>query len=170
MAIAALFMQGASGVLNAVGSYRGGQAQDQAYQYGAAVARNNALVAEQNAKLIEAQGSESIYRAREETAQTIGLERAGFGASGVDVNRGSAGRTQEDTARVGAANELTIRNNVAREAYAHRVQAVNFENEAKADTVAGANALQAGKLGALTSLVSGASSTASKWVQFKAIS
>lgn len=35
---------------------------------------------------------------------------------------------------------------------------------------AGANALQAGKLAVITSLISGASSTGSKWVQWKTIS
>lgn len=79
-------------------------------------------------------------------------------------------RTQADTAKIGEIDAQTIRANAARAGYNYRVQNVNFENEATMKAMAGANAFEAGKLGAFASLVSGASSVGAKWAQFKQIS
>lgn len=68
MAVASLFMQAAGNVLGAYGSYKSGVAENEAAQYGAAVARNNAIVAENNAQLELARGNIMEQRARADRA------------------------------------------------------------------------------------------------------
>jgi hypothetical protein len=67
-----------------------------------------------------------IEAAREnlKTQQTIGALRAQQGASGVDVASGSSAAVRAGVAGVGAIDELTIRNNAARQAWGYTTQAI----------------------------------------------
>ena len=49
--------------------------------------------------------------------EMIGKQRTSFASQGVNVNTGSAATTQEQTGKISAANEMTIRNNAALEAW-----------------------------------------------------
>lgn len=70
-------------------------------------------------------GEKNAQLERQKTRQQIGAQRAAAGASGVDVNYGSAADVQADTAGQGAMNELTIRNNAWREAWGYKTQAIS---------------------------------------------
>jgi len=58
-----------------------------------------------------------------------------------------------------------IRSNAAKTAYNFNVESVQDRNQAQLYTMAGANAAQAGQISAQASLISGAGSVASKWLQ-----
>lgn len=153
-------MPQSSQLLSAFGSGTSAMAQYQSGAYTAQVARNNQVTANQNADLALFRGNEQASIAQQRTAQTIGMQRAGAGASGVDANSGSPVRAQEDTARIGAMDVETIRANAQRSAWGFRTQGENFANEAKMDEARG-------DMGAFASLIGGGSNFAEKWSKYK---
>lgn len=70
-----------------------------------------------NARDAVALGETAAHRHRAATRQLIGSQRAALAANGVSLDTGSALDVQTDSARMGALDEATIRNNAAREAW-----------------------------------------------------
>lgn len=153
-------MPQSSQLLSAFGSGASAMSNYESGAYQAQVARNNQAIAGQNADLATFRGNQEINNAQQRTAQTIGAQRAGAGASGVDVNSGSPLRAQEDTARIGDVDVQTIRANAARSAWGFRTQAGNFGNEAVLDSARGDEA-------AFSSLIGGGSNFADKWSKYR---
>lgn len=162
----ALAMMAVSAVMGAASKQQAADATKKAETYKAAVARNNEIVAEQNAKYAEQKGQAGEEVKRQKTAQMIGQERAHMGASGLTVESESGVRLYGDTAQMGEIDALTIRNNSAREAYGWRSQGVNYEAEARLDEMRAKQAEEAGNLGVMSSLMGGASQVSDKWSQF----
>ncbi len=113
-----------SSLFNAQASYNQGKYLDK-------VAKVNAGISDRAASDAIARGSLEADQQRDYTQQVIGGQRAGFAANGVDVNTGSAGIVQNDTAALGELDALTIINNAAREAYGYRVQAMDQRQQGK---------------------------------------
>lgn len=151
----------------ALGAVTTGGANADAAQYQAAVARNNQIIAEQNAQYATKAGDSQEANLRQKTAQTIGMQRAQMAANGVDIGSGSPLRLQEDTAKIGELDALTIRNNAARAAYGYRVQGSDFGSNAALLDKQAANARTAGGIGAFSSIVGGAGSVADKWLRWR---
>ena len=162
-------------------------------EYQAQVARNNKIIAQQNAMYERDVG--------EVTAQQLGMKQrwergqmeAQQGASGISVRGGSAERVRAGMIDVGMHEQAVTRANAAHVAYGYEVQATQFEAEAAihsttaemdrvqadmATTAAGltrqALPLQqaamdlsktAGTIGVLSSLTGAAGSVASKWMK-----
>jgi hypothetical protein len=147
------FLAGTGAVGAAIGDYNSGR-------YNAQVARNNKVIAEQNASLAIDKGNAAIQQMRQRTAQTIGTERAMQGASGFDVNSGSNARTQADTARIGATDAATIAQNAARSAWGFQVQGQNDQAQAGLDMAKGIN-------GGIQSLIGGGSNAADRWAKWQ---
>lgn len=152
---------------SAIGAVNQGRAQSQAAQYQAAVLRNNQAVAEWQARDAEARGRVAEQNQRMKTAQFTGAQRAAAGASGVDVNSGSAAGLQADAAMLGELDALTVRSNASREAWGHRVNAANMGANAGMLDVQAKQASQAGDWTAASSIIGGVSSLADKWLTFK---
>lgn len=91
----------------------------------------NAGYAELQAEDALARGKVEEKKARRQTEQVIGSQRAGLAGQGVDVNTGSALETQADAAYLGELDALTIRNNAAKEAWGYRVQATDLRERGK---------------------------------------
>jgi hypothetical protein len=112
-------------------------------------------VADTNARIADVQATDAITRGEKDanlvgrkTKEIVGAQRAALGASGVDVNSGSAVDVQSDTKARGAADELTIRNNAWREAWGYKVESQNA-------TKAGQYAQMAGENTARTTILTG---------------
>jgi len=125
---------------------------------------------EQNASVAEAQAADAIARGAQDTYQhragvrrLIGAQRAAIGASGVDLGTGSALDVQMDAARLGELDELTIRNNAAREAWGFKVEAANYRNQAILGKYAAKNQAQGLRNESWGTLLSGAASVASMY-------
>jgi hypothetical protein len=103
--------------------------QKRAGQYTAAVANQNASLAEKAAADAEARGRIEESRARARTNAAIGQAKAGAGASGVLVDTGSPLDALADMAYIGEQDALTIRRNAAMEAWGLRAQAGNMKAE-----------------------------------------
>lgn len=103
-------------------------------------------IGEFNAGVAGAQADDALVRGRRDerdfraqTKATIGSQRASLAAQGVEIDEGSALAIQEDTARQGELDAITIRNNAAREAWGFRVGAVDAGNRARIDRAEGRN-------------------------------
>ena len=162
-----MILTAASGAIAAKGAMNQGKAEQIGADYRAAVAGNNAILAEQGAKLEEGRGKIEEQQQREKTAQLVGAQRAGYGAAGLDIAGGTPARIQADTAQIGEVDALTVRNNSMRKAYAYRTQVTNFESESQFETAGGKYARSAADLQSFGSLVGAASSSSSKWAAFK---
>ena len=124
-------------------------ASDQNGKYLNKIAKQNAAVSEQAADDAMRTGDINADAKRIETRGIIGTQRAGFAANGIDVNTGSAGLVQDDTAQFGELDALTIMNNAAREAYGYKTQAVDQRQQGKL-------AKYKGKMDAIGSILGGA--------------
>lgn len=131
-----------SNLFNAYASYEQGKYLDE-------VAKVNAGISNRAAQDAITRGGIEADEQRKTTQQVIGAQRTGFAAGNIDVNTGSAGQIQNDTAALGELDALTIMNNAAREAYGYKVQAMDQRQQSKL-------AKYQGKMGAVGSILGGA--------------
>jgi hypothetical protein len=126
-------LMGALGLgLQTFGAAREVQAQNQAAEYNAAIARQNAYIQEENARLAEQRAADATRRGEIEekqhrlrVSQFIGEQRTSFAGSGVVVGSGSPLTNVQDTAAAGEYDALTIKHNAAMEAWGNTMQARN---------------------------------------------
>lgn len=140
------------GIFSAIGQQRQAQANANAANYNAAVARNAATYAQQAGE-IRAQASDRA------TAAAVGRARAVAAAGNLDVNFGSPLDIQAGNAAMGRFNSMTIRNNAAREAWGQNAQANLYDFE-------GQNDITAGNYAAAGSLIGAGTSVGDKWSQY----
>lgn len=130
-----------SSVVNAKASYDQGKYLDKVSKINAGISNRAAVDAEKR-------GSLDADTQRQYTQQIIGSQRSGYAGNGIDVNSGTAGIVQNDTAAMGELDALTIINNAAREAYGYRVQAMDQRQQGKL-------AKYQGKMAAIGSILGG---------------
>ena len=151
-------------ITSTLGAVNQAQGQKSAYEYQAAVNRNNAIQAGYQADDAIERGQEEERKTREKTRQLIGRQRSIFGAAGLQTDSGTPLLVQEDTAEIGELDALTVRNNSEREAHALRFRAENFEANARMNSFA-ADGISPGMAGA-TTLLAGAGNIAAKYQKF----
>ena len=154
-------------IAGGIGAYAQGHAASQAANYNAAMAIQNANIQKQNATIAGQSGSQQAGMQSLKTRATMGSERANEGASGVNVNSGSAIDTQASTHEIGMMDALQIRTNAAREAHGYRVKAVNEEAQSDLDKYQAKYDETAGQLNAGTTLLGSAQNTATNWEKYK---
>ena len=163
----------ASVAASAVGagvSYMGAQqqasAQSNADKYNAEVAANNQLMANQAAAVATEQGAVAQQQKANQEDVLLGQQKAGLAANGIDVGSGSAVDLLSDTKAYGELDQLTIRNNAAREAQGYTNQGISYANQAQVDEASSAATLQGGALKGASSLITGAGQVASQWYNY----
>lgn len=139
------------GTFSAIGAARSADAQAKMYRYQADVARINQEWAAQ-------QGGANAMQYGSKARQQEGAIKAAQGASGIDVNSGSAVGVQEGQRKTIEADNLTIRSNAARTAYGYGQQAEMYDTAA-------ANVKASKGLTVASSILGTATSVASKWLQ-----
>ena len=154
-------------ILGAMGQQQQGQAAAQMGQHNAAVARNNAILAQMQAVTAERIGGIKAAKEQLKARQLAGLQRAGAGARGVALGSGSIEDIISDTFGQGKLNAQTQRDIARRQALGFTTQAAGFEDQAGVALATGSNTASAFNLKATTTLLSGASSVASKWQDYK---
>ena len=150
----------ASGIVGGVSAYQQGKAQQAQAEYQAKVAEDNAKIAQQNASNARQEGIEESRMQRMKTIQAVSSQQASMAANGLDITQGTPLDVIEDTATMGELDALTTQYNAETKAQAYEQQANNFSNQANLDRIAGRNAMQAGKMTALSSGLNTISSTA----------
>jgi hypothetical protein len=151
-------------LLGAFGANQAGQANSAMYQYQAGIALMNENIARQNASYATAVGEVEAQQSGMQTRAQIGQTKATQGASGLDVNKGSAVDVRASEADIGAENQAITRASAARAAYGYNVEAAQDQAQATVDQMQAKQAAEAGKISALGSLLGGASSVSSKWL------
>jgi hypothetical protein len=176
------------------------QAQQQTYQsdvetYQAGVAEVNRQIAEQNASYARDVGEVSASQEGMKDRAALSSAKASQGASGLDVNTGSAVNVRESMVEMGQYNQAVIRSNAAKVAYNFDVTATQDAAQrdlhtyaAGQDKIQAANDMtaagltmeaiplqqqafalagSAGDISSIGSLLGAAGSVASKWSTFK---
>lgn len=166
MAAGSLAGSAAGAGISAYGSMMKGQAESSAARYQAAIAQNNATIALTHAQRQRDIGDLEVMAQGLKSSALIGKQTTIQAANGLDVAVGSPVDVRASTAELGRLDELTLAHRAASAAYGSEVQATNYMNEAVLKTKAAKNAETAGEIGALSSLVGGASSVSDKWMSF----
>lgn len=151
--------------VSAFGSIFKGNADASMYNYKAGVATVNAQIAKQNSDYATFVGEEKAQQEGMKTRAEIGQTKATQGAGNLDVNSGSNLAVRESEQEIGEYSQAVIRSNAAKQAYGYQVEALGDTEEAKLDTFAASNSKTAGDIGAISSILGGASSVSSKWLQ-----
>jgi len=117
---------GVSAGVAGYGAYRESNAKKKAAKYNAAVARNNAIIADRMAEDRVAKGRQEERNFRRQLSTLKGKQRSIYAGSGVVVDQDTPLDVLSETAELGEIDALTIKNNAEREAYGFRVQGMNF--------------------------------------------
>lgn len=117
MAAAGLAITAVSAAVGTYSAISSANSQAAAAAYQAQVAQNNAQIAAMNANDAIKTGNTQLQAQQERAAQQMGMVRAAIGASGVEMDSGSALREQQGLAEVNQLNEATITSNAARSAW-----------------------------------------------------
>lgn len=152
---------------SAFGSAFQGNAQANMYRYQAGVAQINRQIATQNADFERSVGEVQAQESGMRTRAQIGQTEAAQASSGLDVNRGSASDVRTSEVEIGQQNENIIRSNAERRAYGYEVEATSDDAQSKLYEMASKTSGIAGDIGAATSILSGGTSVANKWLQGK---
>jgi len=155
------------GIMGAAGAQTQAQAQAQTANYQAQVARNNQIIAQQQAEAAVQTGQEQATEQGLRNRAQLGGILAAQSASGLDVTTGSAPEVRSSAREIGQLEQTTIEHNAALQAYGYQTQATSQAAQAGLLSLEAQQARQAGTIGVATSLVSGASNLGSKFIQFQ---
>src|ERR1700676_5609173 len=97
--------------VSAAGAYGSMEASSKNADYQAQVAANNATIAMKNAAMDTQSGEIAASNQGLKTRSAVGKTLAQQGASGVDVNTGSAPKVRAAESELGALDAMTIRSN-----------------------------------------------------------
>lgn len=151
-------------LMQAQGAKAQGEATAQQLMYQAGIAKQNQKISLQNADYERWAGEVSAQQSGIKTAATIATTKARQGASGADVNTGSAVDIRNSERLVGEEDMAMIRANAARKAYGYDVEAWRYGTEAAFGPTAASNARTAASISADASILGGIGSVSSKWL------
>jgi hypothetical protein len=136
-------------------------------RYQAAVAANNQLIAQQNARYATQAGAVNAQAMDFRTRALMGSEIAAQGASGIDIGSGSPLDVVRSTAGLGRLDTANIIQGANLQAYGYQTAATGFGAEAGLQQQQARYAGTAGMIGGAGTILGGATSLASKWLQYQ---
>jgi hypothetical protein len=152
--------------ISAAGSYGSMEAASRNASYQAQVAANNAKIALSNAAMDTQSGEIGAVNQGLKTRAAVGSTLASQGASGIDVNKGSAPKVRAAESELGMLDALTIRSNAAKKAYADTVAATGDTAESELLQSESSQASSAAPWSALGSFLSSASSVGGSYAKY----
>ena len=155
------------GGMGMMGARASSDANAQAANYQAAVARNNQLIAQRYADQSIMTGMHKQEMQGYKTRQMLGTAKATQAASGIDVNSGSPVEVRRSIAEMGELDREMIMYNAAQEAYGYKIKAAGFGADAELGRMKASAAQTAGDYGVASSFLSGVSSVSDKWAGYK---
>jgi hypothetical protein len=151
------------GVVGAVGQMQQQQAAQQQAQYMAQVAKNNQIIANQNATYARQAAAAQEARQNEKTAAVIGATRAAQASNGLDVNSGSNLDVQSSAEELGQLDAASIRSAGERQARAYENQGTGFADQAALYGMTPGPSM----LGLFGNILGTAGSVSSKWASYQ---
>lgn len=166
-AFAGLGMGGSAlgGLIGAAGSEYMGQAQANMYNYQAGVAQINSQLATQNENYAIASGNVQGQQIGMKGRAQLGATRVGFGAG--NVAGGSTNRVEASETELTQQSEAVNQANAAKKAYGFNVQSAEQTAQAGAYQAAAQTSLTSGNIGAISSIIGGATGVASQYMQYQ---
>lgn len=155
-------------ITSAIGSKYSGEAKGRMYEYQAGIAKINEQIEKQNADYARKSGEVVASEVGAKAKQTMGLIKAGQGASGIDVNSGSAVQVRDSQQKKNEFDQTIVRSNAARQAYGFETGALTQQANAGLAGMGAEASRTAGDLGATASIIGGVGSVASKWAMSSA--
>jgi hypothetical protein len=153
--------------VGAAGAISSASAASSSAKYQAAVARNNQIIATQNAAREEQAGRVRAQNQDFKNRAVEGAIEAGQSAGGIDSSTGSPSEVRKSATQLGRLDTLTLMSNADQTVRASQIQATGFEGQAALDRAQASQATAAGGIGAFTSILGGASSFADKWLKYR---
>jgi len=150
-------------VLGATSTIQSSKAQAASYENQASAADQNAKIAERQAQTAAESGAQEEKEMRRRGAATIGTQKAGFGASGIDSGSGSAVEVTNDTSTQNELDALAIRRNSANQVWGYQAEQTNYKNQASAARASAKNAKSTGLTSAFGTVLTGVSKLQSKY-------
>jgi hypothetical protein len=167
MAYSSVALAVVAAATSAYGAETSAQASSANASYQAQVAKNNQDIANVNAQQAGQAGEAKLQQQQLGTQQRMGAIKAAIASHGVDPNSGSEADVLQGQDEKEQADALTIRSNTAKEVYGYQTQGSNFAAEAGLLESESDQALTAGNIGAASSLLGGASSSAGMYKKFQ---
>lgn len=152
-----------STAVSTAGAVEAGAARSDAAAYQGQIARNNAVVAEQNRNYALRAGAQDAEIASLKGRARLGAIKAAQAANNIDVNTGSALDVQLGERESSRLDTLNVMHNAMLKAYGYSGEAANQRSAATGYDQAGAAARKGALFGAAGSLLQGASAISSKW-------
>lgn len=121
---------GAAGILGGFGSYYQTKANNAVLKYQARQNRLNARLERQQAETSLNRGMKQEQQIQNAAAKLKGSQKAAYGASGVRLDSRSAQNVLNETDYMAQVDELQTHANALADAWSHRLNAVNYENQA----------------------------------------
>lgn len=159
----------AGGAIQAFGAVQSGYAKSAAAAYQSQVAANNAKIAQQDATLDIQAGEVAAVNRGLKTRAMVGQEKAAQGASGIDVNSGSAVDVRAGTEELGMLDALTVRSDASKKAYAKQVEAVSDTAQSQLLTAESEQDVTAGWISGAGTLLSSTSSVGGNYAKYQTL-
>jgi len=169
MATLSLVGSAARGLFGFMGAQQTASATAGASNYQATVARNNQLIAQQNATQAAKAGAVQAQNRDFINKQRMGAIEAAQSASGIDLGVGSPTEVRRSAEMLGRLDTATVMSNALERARSEEVSAMNFSAQADLDKMQAQQARTAGMISGFSSLIGGASSFADKWARYRSV-
>lgn len=163
-----LLTEGFGEVFKAFGAYKSEDARSKSYKYSADVARTNAEMERWRAREAARKGEQTMFTLGLKKGALMGSQRASMAARGLDLGEGSPLDLLASTEFMYQHDRATAKTNTENEMWAHRVQANNYENEARFYDEASEGSSPLGA--AAGTLLGGATKVASSWYKLSQVS
>lgn len=154
-------------LLSGAGTLASADAQSKAAKYNAEVQRQNAQLADRQARNVLDAGMREEQKQKAQTQQLMAKQQAAQAANGVDTTFGSPLDLIIDTAKLGAVDAATIRTNAYRNYDDTRNQAVSYRNQASLYDMQAKNSMTAGAIGAFGTVLTGGADAYKNYQAFK---
>lgn len=116
--------------LSALGSYNQQKTQNAYLKYQASMNRINARLANMSAESALRAGEKQQQQIMMQTSKTKGAQKAGYGASGIDLKSRSVQNVLNETDYIGEVDRNQAAANALSNAWEYRLQSTNYENNA----------------------------------------
>ena len=153
--------------VSTVGAIQQGRAAAAAATAQANAAEQNAKISAKQAELAAQNGAREEREMRQRGAAIIGAQKAGYGASGLDIGAGSPLDILTDTRYQNELDSLNVRRNAANQVWGYQAEQTNFVNQASAARASARNARSTANLMAVGNLLTGATTLSSQYSKAK---
>ena len=152
--------------MQAYGQYQAGQASASAARYNQALMERNAEELERTARLTREHGAMEAERLMQEGAGFVGAGRVAFAAGGVDVSTGAPNIWEASTQREITRDAEMVRMGAEQDARGLEFGAADTRARGRLARAEGRFARRAGYIGAVSSLLGGATQASSSYYQW----